>query len=120
MSQKPRYTLKHIGFNTPDDPSAQNLTNLLCHLFNVERTRETPVSVFTDSLFEIMKYNDPVKRGIHGHIALQTEDVEAAMADLSTKGITFQEDSIRRDSQGRVTFVYLEQQVGGFAIHLTR
>ena len=67
-----------------------------------------------------MKYNDPVKRGIHGHIALQTEDVEAAMADLSAKGITFQEDSIKRDPQGRITFVYLEQQVGGFAIHLTR
>lgn len=120
MSQKPRYALKHIGFNTQDDPSAQHLTNLLCHLFNVERAKETPVSVFTDSLFEIMKYNDPVKRGIHGHIALQTEDVEAAMADLSAKGITFQEDSIKRDPQGRITFVYLEQQVGGFAIHLTR
>lgn len=120
MSQKPRYTLKHIGFNTPDDPSAQHLTDLLCHLFNLERTKETPVSVFTDSLFEIMKYDDPVKRGTHGHIALQTEDVETAMADLRAKGITFQEDSIRRDSQGKVTFVYLEQQVGGFAIHLTR
>ena len=120
MTPKPRYTLKHIGFNTTDDPSAQALTDTLCHLFNVERGRETPVSLFTDSLFEVMKYEDPVKRGVHGHIALQTDDVEGAMADLRAKGITFQEDSIKRDSQGKVTFVYLEQQVGGFAVHLTR
>ena len=119
MSHKPRYTLKHIGFNTPDEPAAQALTDLLCHLFNVQRTRETSVSVFTDSMFEIMKYDDPATRGIHGHLALQTEDVEAAMADLSSKGITFQENTIRRNSQGKITFVYLEQQVGGFAVHLT-
>ena len=119
MSITPKYTLKHIGFNTPDDPSAQILTDLLCHLFNVQRTRETSVSVFTDSMFEIMKYDDPTTRGIHGHIALQTEDVETAMADLSSKGITFQVNTIRRNSQGKITFVYLEQQVGGFAVHLT-
>lgn len=119
MSSKPKYTLKHIGFNTPDDPAAQSLTDLLCLLFNVERARETPVSIFTDSMFEIMKYDAPATRGVHGHIALQTDDVEAAMADLSSKGITFQESSIRRNGQGAVTFVYLEQQVGGFAVHLT-
>jgi len=120
MSQKPRYTLKHIGFNTPDDPSAQALTDTLCHLFHVEHGRETPVSLFTDSMFEIMKYTDPVKRGEHGHIALQTDDVELAMADLAAKRITFQADSIKRDKEGKVSFVYLEQQVGGFAIHLTK
>jgi len=42
------------------------------------------------------------------------------MADLAAKGITFQADSIKRDKEGKVSFVYLEQQVGGFAIHLTR
>ena len=120
MSEMPHYTLKHIGFNTPDEPSAQLLTDTLCHLFNVERGKETPVSLFTDSMFEIMKYDDPHRRGVHGHIALQTGDVEAAMADLQSKGITFQQDSIRRDSAGNIIFVYLEQQVGGFAVHLTR
>lgn len=119
MSAKPRYTLKHIGFNTPDESAANSLTDTLCALFHVERARETPVSIFTDSLFEIMKYDDPATRGIHGHIALQTDDVEGAMADLAEKGITFQQDTIKRDSRGRVCFVYLEQQVGGFAIHLT-
>ena len=59
------------------------------------------------------------RRGAHGHVALQTDDVEAAMADLSAKGIGFQEDTIRRDEAGKIRFVYLEQQVAGFAFHLT-
>ena len=59
------------------------------------------------------------KRGEFGHIGLVTPDVEAAMADLSSKGITFQEDSIRRDEAGKITFIYLEQQIGGFSFHIS-
>ena len=117
MNDRPRYTLKHIGINTPDAAAANEMTDLLCALFNVERAKEGPVSYFTDSLFEIMKHPN---RGKHGHFALQTDDVEAAMADLAGHGITFLEDTIRRDSEGKVVFVYLEQQFGGFAVHLTR
>ena len=47
-------------------------------------------------------------RGAHGHIALQTEDVEAAMADLADKGVTFDQDSIRRRADGKISVVYLE------------
>ena len=116
MNDRPRYTLKHIGINNPDAASADAMTDLLCSLFNVERARETPVSYFTDTLFEIMKHPN---RGDYGHFALQTDDVEGAMADLAQRGITFQEDTIRRDENGKVNFVYLQQQIGGFAIHLT-
>lgn len=41
------------------------------------------------------------------------------MAELSQRGITFLEDTIRRDEQGKIRFIYLQQQIGGFAIHLT-
>ena len=119
MSEHPRYTLKHIGINSPDGEAAQAIVRLLCDLFHVEVSKETPVSIFTDSLFEVMKHETPATRGVHGHIALQTPDVEAAMADLAAKGVTFQEDTIKRNAEGRITFVYLEQQVGGFAFHLT-
>ena len=116
MSNKVRYTLKHIGINNPDDPSAQEMSDLLCGLFNLERTSESPTNIFVGSIFEVLKHS---KWGVHGHIALQTEDVEAAMAELSQRGITFLEDTIRRDAQGKIRFIYLEQQIGGFAIHLT-
>ena len=115
----PSYSIKHIGINNPDEPAAQGLADLLCHLFGLERTRETPTAVFAGTIFEVMKHHDPVKRGVNGHIGLQTDDVEGAMADLAQKGITFQQDSIRRDENGKVNFVYLEQQFGGFSLHLT-
>ena len=119
MSAKPRYTVKHVGINAADEAEARATTELLCHLFNVEISREVPnVSYFTDPLFEIMKYTNHETRGVHGHIGLQTDDVEAAMADLAAKGITFQEDTIKRSEDGKITFVYLQQQVAGFAFHL--
>ena len=37
---------------------------------------------------------------------------------LAAKGITFQEDTIKRNEEGKITFVYLQQQVAGFAFHL--
>ena len=120
MSDKPQYKLKHVGINAADEAEARATTELLCHLFNVEINREVPnVSFFTDPLFEIMKYTDHATRGVHGHVGLQTNDVEAAMADLASKGITFQENTIKRNEEGKITFVYLEQQVAGFSFHIS-
>jgi len=119
MSNKPQYKLKHVGINAADEAEARATAELLCHLFNVEINKEVPkVSFFTDPLFEIMKYTNHETRGVHGHIGLQTDDVEAAMADLASKGNTFQEDTIKRNAEGKPTFVYLTQQVAGFSFHL--
>lgn len=118
MAEQIQYTLKHVGLNAPDSQGAQELTQTLCHLFNQSVTMDGPASLFTP-LFEIMKFHDREKRGEFGHIGLVTPDVEAAMADLSSKGITFQEDSIRRDEAGKITFIYLEQQIGGFSFHIS-
>ena len=117
MAEQIQYTLKHVGLNAPDSQGAQELTQALCHLFHQEVTMDGPASLFTP-LFEIMKYTNEETRGVHGHIGLQTADVEAAMADLTAKGITFQEDTIKRNEDGKITFVYLQQQVAGFAFHL--
>lgn len=89
---------------------------MLCGIFNQEITKEGPTGIFCGTIFEVMKHS---RRGAHGHIALQTEDVEAAMADLAQKGITFQEDTIKRDENGKICFIYLVQEFGGFSFHLT-
>ena len=41
------------------------------------------------------------------------------MADLAKKGITFQEDTIRRNENGKIKFIYLQGEWGGFSFHLT-
>lgn len=110
------YRIKHVGINNENDRQAQELADLLCRIFGQERVSESPVSIFTGEIFEVMKH---AKRGLHGHIALQTGDVEAAMDDLVQKGITFDESTIRRDENGKIVFIYLRQEFGGFAFHLT-
>ena len=84
--------------------------------FGVEHGREDQDKVFAGSIFELMKSSDI---GTCGHIELQTDDVELAMENLAEKGITFRQETIRRNEEGKVIFVYLKQEFGGFAFHLT-
>ena len=76
------YRLKHIGINCANEAEARKLVPLLCCLFNLHKGSENASRIFVGSVFEVFK--EP-GRGAHGHIALQTEDVEAAMADLRSE-----------------------------------
>lgn len=114
MSQN--YKIKHIGINSTDEQQAREQVALLCDIFDLKVTEEGKVGIFVGTIFEVMKHN---RRGAHGHIALQPEDVEEAMKELAAKGITFQEDTIRRDANGKIEFVYLQQEFFGFQVHLT-
>ena len=81
------YRLKHVGINCENEAEAKKLVSLLCHLFNMETGHENDTHTFVSTAFEVMKHN---QIGTHGHIALQTDDVEAAMKDLASKGINLQ------------------------------
>ena len=93
------YRLKHVGINCENEAEAKKLVSLLCHLFNMETGHENDTHTFVSTAFEVMKHN---QIGTHGHIALQTDDVEAAMKDLASKGITFKENTIRRMKKERL------------------
>ena len=72
-------------------------------------------SIFMDDVIEIMKYDG---RGTNGHIAIGTNDIRRAMHYLSGKGVTFCEESKIYDANGNLSLVYLDGEIGGFAIHL--
>ena len=116
MERKIVYRISHVGINNQSAEEAAEVLKQLCFLFDLEPAKDNPGRVFAGDLFEVMKHT---RRGKYGHISLQTEDVEAAMADLAAKGITFQEDTIKRDENGKINFVYFVQEIGGFAFHLT-
>lgn len=117
MAEKITYKLKHVGINCGNEKGAKQLAALLCSLFGLEPGNENDTHIFVSNMFEVMKDST---RGKHGHIALQTPDVELAMADLARKGIGFKEETIRRDADGKVIFVYLDGDIGGFSFHLTK
>ena len=110
------YTIKHVAINHDTDEAARATAERLEYLFGQPRQPETSYSIFTGTLFEVMK---PGGKGQAGHIALQVEDMDAAIADLTAKGVEFVESSIRRDENGKITFLYLKEEFAGLALHLT-
>lgn len=112
---KPVYRIKHIGINHPDAEQAMDTAKKLCEIFDLPLNRETGTRIFAGDLFELKKNGT---RGRVGHVALQTEDIEAAVEYLGGKGIGILEDTIRRKDDGRISFVFLDFELAGFAFHL--
>ncbi len=113
---KIRYTIKHVGIRTDSPEEARQLAVILSALLDLGDVNETPIACWAGTLFEVM--NSDV-RGARGHVALQTDDVEAAIADMKAKGVEFDEKSIRRDENGKICFIYLKLDLNGFQFHLT-
>ncbi|MBR6738990.1 MAG: hypothetical protein IKL99_04905 [Oscillospiraceae bacterium] len=116
MGKKIAYTVAHVGISHENEQQAAETLALLMKLFDLEPQKEDAGKVFAGDIIEVMKHE---RLGARGHIALRTEDVELAMADLAAKGVTFRDNTIRRNEEGKIIFVYLTQEIAGFAIHLT-
>ncbi len=110
------FRIKHIGVRTDSAEEAREIASLLSALFDLSGTRETDSAVWAGDLFEVMNSD---KRGARGHVAMQTDDVEGAMEALRAKGIGFLEDTVKRNAEGKITFVYLDTEIAGFQFHLT-
>lgn len=112
----PKYRIAHIGINHPNEEEALDTAKNLCALFDLDPNDETRTHIFAGTLFEVKKN---CLKGTYGHIAMQTDDLEAAIENLGKKGIQVKEESIRRTAEGRIKFAYLDLEIAGFAFHLT-
>ena len=110
------YRIKHLGIRTDSMEEARQLAVILSALLDLGDVRQMPTACWAGELFEVMSSDI---RGSRGHVALQTDDVEAAMEAMRAKGVEFDESSIRRDKEGRIQFVYLKLELFGFQFHLT-
>lgn len=106
--------ISHVGINAADEAEARCLARLIETFFGMER-RDTPISMFNDDLFEIMKGRG---RGEKGHIGLHVNDIPAAEAYFTERGLTIDESSRAYNPDGSVKLVYFNEQIAGFAIHL--
>ena len=61
-----------------------------------------------------MKHNG---RGKYGHIAFGVNDVDKAVEFFKGRGVNPVEET-RKVVDGVTTFVYLDKEIAGFAIHL--
>ena len=110
------FRIKHVGINSKDEAEAKKTATLLCSIFDFDYN-VTELSVFTGSAVEVMKF---MGRGSLGHVAIGADNVDRAEYYLRQRGFSFDESTRRVDASGRTTFLYLKDEIGGFAFHLTK
>ena len=110
------FELRHIGVNCADEAAADSVASKFDNLFGFSK-KVGNSSIFAGIEVEAMK---KIGRGTNGHIAIGTNSVARAKNYLeSVKGAKFIEDSAVVKN-GKLTAIYLEDEIGGFAIHLVQ
>ena len=104
----------HVGINAENDDNAMKTAINFSSLFGFQNKIGNS-SIFSSDKIEIMK--SPYL-GKHGHIAIATNSVLRAMAFFERQDVEFHPDSLKKDSKGNLTSVYLKDEFGGFAVHL--
>lgn len=108
------FSLAHIGINQKDAEEADRTACILAKLGLPLKDGNS--SIFAGSSFEVMK--SPF-RGTMGHLAIKCFNVERALAYLGRFG--FQGvDETAKEEKGRLKVIYLDKELGGFAVHLLR
>lgn len=107
--------LRHIGINAENEEQAAKIAERFALLFGSE-VKCGNSSVFAGKEIEVMKKS---YLGTNGHIAIAANSVERAMRYLEENlGFAFDEDTAKYDDKKKIKAIYLNEQIGGFAIHL--
>ncbi|MGE5313353.1 MAG: bifunctional 4-hydroxy-2-oxoglutarate aldolase/2-dehydro-3-deoxy-phosphogluconate aldolase [Acidobacteriota bacterium] len=107
------FQLRHVGFNMETPEEALAVSNELAALTGMP-VKEGTSSNFVGMQFEVMKKKF---LGTHGHLAIGTNFIERAMAYMERRGYAIRHET-RYEKNGKLASVYLEQEIGGFALHL--
>ena len=94
----------HVGINATGEEQALGWAEEFLKFFDLP-TKNGNSSVFAGTLVEIMKGNG---RGTVGHIAFEYFKERGANPIEETRKVV----------DGKTTFVYLDKEIAGFAIHL--
>ena len=110
------FTLHHVGINCGSAEEAEKVAKAIAALFGLEY-KPGNSSNFVSTIVECMK--QPDARGTNGHIAIGTNHVDRAIYHLGRQGVEFIEESRITDDRGTKA-IYIQGEIGGFAIHLVR
>ena len=109
------FKFKHIGIN-PSGDTAANASETLKNYFSFE-PKVGSKSIFASPEFEMMNEKGP---GTNGHIAIQTNNVDRAVYHLERRGVKFDYSTATYDDKGNMKFIYLSDEINGFAYHLVK
>ena len=109
------FSLAHLGIHEESRDTASVAAAFLSNLFFFS-VNEGIASVFAGHNLEIAHSALP---GEKGHIAVATNHIQRAAAYLKRKGISILPETAK-EKDGKLTEVYIDGQVSGFAIHLVQ
>ncbi len=107
------FQLAHLGINESGADRAMADAESMAKLFNFT-VKDGNSSTFAGTGFEFLK--SPGLGG-KGHIAISTSRIGRAIAYLERRGIRVKPETAK-EKDGRMTAIYLDLDVGGFAVHL--
>ena len=107
------FEIAHVGVNAGDAEESLAVCRALDAAFGFG-VKEGNSSNFAGSGVEVMK--SPYL-GKNGHIAVKTNSIPRAAAELAKNGFTLDEPTAKYKGEKMVA-VYLKQEFGGFAVHL--
>ena len=107
------FEVAHIGINTENSVCATAVAREFGTLFGFH-AKDGNNSVFAGSDIEVMK---SMYLGQNGHLAVYTNNVARAISYLEKQGHPVDLSSAKFKG-ARITSVYLQKEIGGFAVHL--
>ena len=110
------FNLAHVGINAADGGEAACIANAFASLFDM-KAKEGNSSIFVNSIIEVMKTPN---YGEKGHIAISTKCINRAVRYLESQGVKMNPESAKTDAKGNLKAIYLQDEIGGFAVHLVQ
>lgn len=110
------FELAHVGINAADNDEASSTAASFEKIFGFTQ-KPGKSSVFAGSAVEVML---TPYLGSNGHIAIKTNYIDRAVYHLGNQGVSFNEESAKCDEKGNLKAIYLEGEIGGFAVHLVQ
>ena len=108
------FELRHVGINTPNAQTADETAGAFEKLFGFKK-EDRGGAYFAADYIEVMKKQF---YGTHGHIAVAAANADRAAYQLERAGARFNWDSAGYNPDGRLRVVYLQDEIGGFAVHI--
>ena len=106
------FEVAHIGINTPDADAAIDVCKAFNDAFDFN-VKQGNSSNFASTGVEVMK---TMFKGANGHIAIRTNKMIPAIAEMERRGYELDMDSVK--DKNNIKAVYFKNEIGGFAVHL--
>ena len=108
------FKFKHMAINKPSKDEAVEDASAIESIFTIP-AKVGNASTFAGDEIEIMH---TMGRGTHGHVGIKTNSVERAVYHLELRGVKFDYSTARYDKSGKINFIYLADEIGGFGFHI--